>query len=131
MSLSFVPTLDLRDFDTHRDAFVAQIGEAYRTFGFCCFTNHGIPESLISQAYEDFKTFFALPPDIKQQYHKKGQSSRGYTPFKIETAKDQSIADLKEFYHIGRDIDPNNNPYPNLLFPNIWTIQVPSFKTHS
>lgn len=131
MTLSKVPTLDLRDFDQNRDEFVARIGEAYRTFGFCCFTNHGIEEELIKEAYNDFKAFFALPDDVKRTYHKKGQSSRGYTPFKIETAKDQSIADLKEFYHVGRNVDENSNPYPNLLFPNIWPSEVPSFKDNS
>lgn len=125
-----VPTIDLRRFDTDRRAFVAEVGQAYRTFGFCCFSNHGIPQQLIQSAYEDFRDFFALPEAVKRRYVLAGKGgSRGYTPFKVETAKDQVIADLKEFWHIGRE-DLGANPYPQML-PNVWPEEVPGFKKHS
>lgn len=128
-SFDQVPTIDLRRFDTDRSAFVNEVGAAYRQFGFCCFSNHGIPEQLISSAYEDFKSFFALPDTVKRSYQIPGRhGARGFTPYKIETAKDQSIADLKEFWHIGREEDPATNPYPELLHPNIWPSQVPTFR---
>ena len=127
-----VPTLDLRRFDTDRFAFVKDVGEAYRTYGFCCFSHHGIPEALIQAAYEDFRSFFALSPKIKAEYRLVGKGgARGYTPFKVETAKDQTIADLKEFWHVGRDVSDDNNPYPDLLLPNVWPSQVPGFRQHS
>ncbi len=127
-----VPTLDLRRFDTDREAFVADVGQAYRTFGFCCFSHHGIPEALIQAAYEDFKDFFALDVESKMKYRIPGKAGvRGYTPFKVETAKDLAIADLKEFWHVGRDVEEGSNPYPDLLLPNVWPEEVPTFKQHS
>lgn len=124
MSLKEVPTLDLTRFDTDRDTFVAEVGEAYEVFGFCCFSNHGIPQALIKAAYEDFRDFFALPTEIKKQYHLAGQGgARGYTPFKVETAKDQKLADLKEFWHVG----PENHGSSS----NVWPEEVPQFRSHA
>lgn len=129
-SLNEVPTLDLRRFDTDRDNFVREVGRAYRELGFCCFSNHGIPEELMKSAYEDFRDFFDLPVEVKNNYRLEGRAgARGYTPFKIETAKDRTIADLKEFFHVGRqDADHEANPY---LLPNLWPTEVPGFKKHS
>ena len=131
-AINEVPTLDLRRFDHDRDAFVADVGRAYRTFGFCCFSHHGIPEALISACYENFRDFFALSTEEKMAYRIPGKAGvRGYTPFKVETAKDMAIADLKEFWHVGRDVKDGNNPYPELLLPNIWPTQIPEFRQHS
>jgi len=125
-----VPVLDLRRFDTDQAAFVADLGAAYREFGFCCFTHHGIPEETLKRAYDDFKAFFALPEAVKRQYiSPKIPGIRGYTPNKVETAKDASIADLKEFWHIGREVE-GHNPFPDILLPNIWPAEVPGFKQH-
>lgn len=121
MSLKKVPTLDLARFDTDRENFVREVGEAYEIFGFCCFKNHGIAEHLIKDAYDQFKKFFALPDTVKKQYFLQGKGgARGYTPFKIETAKDQTLADLKEFWHIG--------PEHGGTLPNVWPEEVPEFK---
>ena len=43
--MSQIPTLDIRRFDTDRDAFVAELGAAYREWGFCGIRGHGIPTS--------------------------------------------------------------------------------------
>lgn len=124
MALKEVPTLDLNRFDTDREAFVAEVGEAYEVFGFCCFSNHGIPQALIHAAYEDFRDFFALPEDVKKQYHLEGKGgARGYTPFKVETAKDQKLADLKEFWHVG--------PEGHGTLENVWPTEVPLFRSHA
>jgi isopenicillin N synthase-like dioxygenase len=48
----------------------------------------------------------------------KGQ--RGFTSFGREKAKDQKVADLKEFWHVGRDRADGLH--------NIWPTEVPSFK---
>lgn len=121
MSLNEVPTIDLTRFDTDRENFVKEVGEAYEVFGFCCFKNHGIPEHLIQDAYEQFKKFFALPEETKKKYLLEGKGgARGYTAFKVETAKDQKLADLKEFWHIG--------PEHGGTLENIWPEEVPDFK---
>lgn len=122
-----VPTLDLNRFDADREALVAEVGQAFRQYGFCCFSNHGIPEDLIAQAYDTYKQFFSLPVETKLKYRAGPGGARGYIPFKVETAKDQKIPDLKEFLHIGKE------PFPGAehLIPNVWPDEVASFKGKS
>ena len=128
--MSQIPTLDIRRFDTDRDAFVAELGAAYREWGFCGIRGHGITDELIQGAYQSSKDFFELPEDIKMQYHLKGTGgARGYTPFGIETAKDSKFPDLKEFWHVGREI-PADSIYADIMTPNLWPSEVPNFKTH-
>jgi len=125
-----IPTLDIRRFDSDRSAFVAELGAAYREWGFCGIRGHGIDVALIDAAYNDFKQFFALPDEIKRKYHiPGGGGARGYTPFGIETAKDSRYPDLKEFWHIGREID-RASKYAEVMPPNIWPDEVPGFREH-
>ncbi|HEY4531478.1 MAG TPA: 2-oxoglutarate and iron-dependent oxygenase domain-containing protein [Luteimonas sp.] len=128
-----IPTLDIRRF-THpaspddRQAFVAELGAAYREWGFAGIRNHGIPQPLIDDAYQAFKAFFALPEETKKKYHVPGGGgARGYTPFGVETAKDSKHFDLKEFWHIGREI-PDDSKYRDVMPPNLWPDEVPEFR---
>ena len=90
-----IPTLDIRRFDSDREAFVAELGAAYREWGFAGINGHGIPQSSIDAAYEAFKAFFALPEETKMKYHVPGSGgARGYTPFGVETAKGSKHFDL-------------------------------------
>lgn len=126
--MQHVPTLDFRRFDTERDAFVSELGAAYRQFGFCCISHHGVSHALIESAYDAFKRFFALPADIKMKYHQPGTGgARGYTPFKVETAKDSEHPDLKEFWHIGRELPPHSS-YVDEMAANVWPTEVSDFK---
>jgi isopenicillin N synthase-like dioxygenase len=62
------------------------------------------------------------------RYHLKGMGgARGYTPFGIETAKDSRYPDLKEFWHIGREI-PRDSKYAAVMAPNVWPTEVPDFE---
>ena len=123
-----VPTLDVRRYDTDRAAFVAELGAAYREFGFCCIRGHGIGRELINDAYEAFAQFFALPTEIKLKYHVAGSGgARGYTPFKVETAKGSEHADLKEFWHIGREL-PRDSKFADVMPANLWPDEVADFR---
>jgi len=125
-----IPTLDITRFDTDRDAFVAELGAAYRQWGFAGISNHGISQELIDNAYAAFRTFYALPEETKKKYHLAGQGgARGYTPFGIETAKDSKHFDLKEFYHIGREI-ADDSKYRDVMAPNVWPEEVAEFKQY-
>lgn len=129
--MSKIPTLDIRRFDNDRDAFVAELGAAYREWGFCGVSHHGIPAQAIDGAYQVFKQFFALPEATKRTYHVPGTGgARGYTPFGIETAKDSQYPDLKEFFHIGRDL-PAGSRYEEFMAPNTWPTEVPGFREHA
>lgn len=123
-----IPTLDIRRFDTDRDAFVAELGAAYREWGFAGIRGHGIPQALIDRAYDVFQRFFALPEDTKRKYHMPGGGgARGYTPFGVETAKGALYSDLKEFWHIGREI-PRDSRYAGDMAPNVWPEEIPEFR---
>ncbi len=128
--MNAIPTLDIRRYDSDREAFVAELGAAYREWGFAGIRGHGIPQSLIDAAYDAFKRFFALPTEVKMQYHLKGSGgARGYTPFGIETAKDSKYPDLKEFWHIGREI-PRDSRFADVMPPNVWPAEVDGFREH-
>lgn len=125
-----IPTLDIRRFDTDRDAFVAELGAAYREWGFAGINGHGIPQAQIDGAYDVFKAFFALPDATKKQYHVAGGGgARGYTAFGVETAKGAQHFDLKEFWHIGREI-PDDSKYREVMPPNLWPTEVQGFREH-
>ena len=129
---SQIPSFDIRRF-THpaspedRQAFTDELGAAYREWGFAGIRNHGIPQAQIDQAYRTFQAFFALPEDAKCSYHVPGGGgARGYTPFGVETAKGAKYSDLKEFWHIGRQI-PDDSPYRADMPANVWPREVPEF----
>jgi len=123
-----VPTLDISRYDSDRANFVAELGRAYREYGFCGISGHGIPSSLIDGAYDAFQRFFALPDEVKRRYHVKGGGgARGYTPFMVETAKDSQYPDLKEFWHVGREI-PRDSHYAEVMPENLWPEEVSEFR---
>ncbi|MBO9718368.1 MAG: isopenicillin N synthase family oxygenase [Pseudoxanthomonas sp.] len=130
-----IPTLDITRFtapssSADREAFVAELGAAYREWGFAGIRNHGIAQELIDNAYAAFKEFFALPEDVKKKYHVPGGGgARGYTPFGVETAKGSKYFDLKEFWHIGREI-PDDSKYREVMPPNLWPEEVPEFRQY-
>ncbi len=133
MAPARIPTLDIRRFTDpsspgDREAFVAELGACYREWGFAGIRGHGIATDLVDRAYDAFKRFFALPQDVKMKYHVPGSGgARGYTPFMVETAKDSLYPDLKEFWHIGREI-PDDSPYRAVMPPNLWPEEVPEFR---
>jgi isopenicillin N synthase-like dioxygenase len=136
MNGDVIPTLDIRRFaessnPADRLAFVAELGVAYREWGFAGIRDHGIPAELIEGAYDASVRFFALSDPIKMRYHVSGQGgARGYTPFGIETAKDARHPDLKEFWHIGRELHGDSR-YADLMPPNVWPEEVHAFRAYS
>jgi isopenicillin N synthase-like dioxygenase len=81
------------------------------------------------RSYDVFKRFFDLPEEIKRKYHvAEAAAPRGYTPFGIETAKGAQYSDLKEFWHVGREI-PRDSVYADVMPPNLWPEEIPEFRT--
>ena len=122
-----VPVLDLNRISTDTDRLSEDAGNAYREFGFCGFINHGLSGRTIDEAYGVVRQFFALPDEVKMRYRSRSGGQRGYTPFGVEQARDQSVPDLKEFWHVGREMGAEN-PWPEILLPNIWPEEIPDFK---
>lgn len=109
------------------DGFAAALGRSFREYGFAVVRDHGVDQTIIDRAVADTKTFFALPPETKRQYHQEGQGgARGYTPFGIEVAKGAKERDLKEFWHRGRDL-PDGHRYARSMPDNVSVAEVDGF----
>ncbi|EDM81205.1 oxidoreductase [Plesiocystis pacifica SIR-1] len=129
-----IPQLDIRRFDrgddADRSAFVADLGDSLRTWGFVGIRGHELDEALIARAYAVLEGFFSLPTDDKMALHVEGGAGqRGYTAFGVEQAKDASVPDLKEFWHVGRDV-PEGSDWGDSMAPNVWPDDdlVPGFR---
>jgi isopenicillin N synthase-like dioxygenase len=127
MSTPTIPVLDISNFDTNREDFLKELGQAYKAWGFAGITNHGISMDVIQNALKASEAFFALPEETKKQYFQDNGGQRGYTPFGTEIAKDAEYVDLKEFWHVGREVE-GTPPYEQLL-PNVWPAEAPEFKS--
>ena len=105
-----------------------ELGRSFAEFGFGVIRDHGIDPELIARAEEMSKAFFALPEEAKRAYKLEGGGgARGYTPFGTEKAKDAEVHDLKEFWHVGRDL-PQGHPLSDFMAPNIWPSEVEGFR---
>jgi isopenicillin N synthase-like dioxygenase len=124
-----IASVSLKDADRDPEAFARRLGQSFETYGFAIIADHGISAELIAEAEAKAKAFFALPEGVKKKYAAAGTGgARGYTPFGIETAKGHKAHDLKEFWHVGREL-PEGHPFAELMAPNIWPEEVPSFRT--
>ena len=104
------------------------LGRSFREYGFAVIRDHGIPQELIDRAEALAKEFFALPDEVKRAYHiPGGGGARGYTPFGTEKAKDAKVHDLKEFWHVGREL-PEGHPLAEVMAANVWPSEVAGFR---
>ncbi len=105
-----------------------ELGRSFGEYGFAVVRDHGIPQALIDEAEAVSKAFFALPDAVKRAYKiEGGGGARGYTPFGTEKAKDAEVFDLKEFWHVGRDL-PEGHPLAEFMAANIWPTEVEGFR---
>ena len=104
------------------------LGRSFADYGFAIVRDHGIPQALIEEAEAEAKALFALPEAAKRRYSiPGGGGARGYTPFGIETAKGAKAHDLKEFWHIGRELPPGH-PFRAVMPDNVWPAEIPGFR---
>ncbi|MEP3049827.1 MAG: 2-oxoglutarate and iron-dependent oxygenase domain-containing protein [Erythrobacter sp.] len=105
-----------------------ELGRSFTEFGFAVVRDHGIPQDLIDRAEALSKAFFALPETAKNGYQIEGSGgARGYTAFGTEKAKDAEIFDLKEFWHVGRDL-PAEHALREFMAPNVWPAEIDGFR---
>lgn len=128
-----VPELSLKAY-THGDnkertQFIDNLFTGLKEYGFIILKDHPVQISLLQTAYKEVQELFSLPVDVKKQYLFDGPGfQRGYTPFGQEHAKDSKFPDLKEFWHVGRDLSPGHR-YSEKQFPkNLWPNELPHFK---
>ena len=127
-----IPILDFRDYQStdlsRRAQFVADLQRAYQEIGFVGVRGHEVAGKLVDELYAAAWGFVALGDTEKRQYHRPelfGQ--RGYTPKGQEHAKGASVGDLKEFYHVGQELEAGL--MARLGYPaNVWPREVPEFQ---
>jgi isopenicillin N synthase-like dioxygenase len=123
--LDAVPVLSMAG--ESKQAFAEKFGGSFHRFGFAMVKDHGMDMALIDDAWAKAKAFFALPEDVKRRYIVPGGGGqRGYTAYGTEIAKGASENDLKEFWHVGRDLAPGD-PLAQTMPPNIWPDEVAGF----
>jgi isopenicillin N synthase-like dioxygenase len=122
-----IASVSLKEADADRDAFAQKLGASFEEYGFAVLADHGIPDDLIQRAEQKAKEFFALPEETKRRYALSQGGARGYTPFGIETAKGHKAFDLKEFWHVGREL-ADGHPFADVMAPNVWPEEMPGFK---
>lgn len=122
-----VPTLSLAQDTADPAGFARALGTSFERFGFAVVADHGIDPALIDRAWDYTQQFFALTEEEKRQcYTAAGGGQRGYTPFKTEIAKGASVVDLKEFWHVGRELAVGHR-YADVMPPNIWPARPEGF----
>ncbi|WP_439534614.1 isopenicillin N synthase family dioxygenase [Polymorphobacter sp.] len=120
MTQADITPIPLTLIETDLAAAAAAFGDAFQRTGFALVSDHGIPDSVLRRAQGAAKALFALPPSAKAAYAiPGGAGQRGYTPFGREAAKNTDTADLKEFWHIGRDL-PESRAMPANIWPREW-----------
>lgn len=130
-----IPSLDLADFNSNepgkKAAFVHQLGNAYQNIGFVAIKNHGLTADLQTRLYGAIKAFFSLDDEIKSKYERPEIGyQRGYTGKGKEHAKGRNTGDLKEFYHVGQDLDfiPDEDTFKKMYPPNVWPEEIKDFQ---
>ncbi len=127
-----IPVVDLNDFRSgdlgRRQKFVTTLGDALVDIGFFAIENHGVPTELIESSYRLAQDYFKLPEEAKAQYEiKELKGQRGHTGFGKEHAKDSKAPDLKEFWHVGREL-PTDHPRFQEYPRNLWPSEISDFK---
>jgi isopenicillin N synthase-like dioxygenase len=133
-NLRKVPELSLLSYlqgsSLEKNRFVDQLFLGIKDYGFIILTDHEITDSVMNKGYEEVRKFFYQPLSEKEKtISAAGAGQRGFTPFGKEHAKGNSHMDLKEFYHVGREV-PKDHPYFPFYPQNVWPENLPEFRSH-
>jgi len=122
-----VQTIPSLDVNAPKARFDRELSLAFREVGFVKLRGHAIDAGVTEPAYAALQAFFAFSPEQKRRYHVPASGgARGYTPFRVEKAKDASAPDLKEFFHVGRELAKADDRWATP--ENLWPKEVPGFR---
>ncbi|TDR16335.1 isopenicillin N synthase family dioxygenase [Marinicella litoralis] len=126
-----VPELNMEDYVAgtalEKQRFVDQFYAGLVEYGFIVLNPYQFNFDLVDQCYQVFKSFFKLPLATKQKYNIHDGGKRGYVPRLQEHAKNSKNPDLKEFWHVGREVS-SDHPLANEYPDNMWPNEIPNFK---
>ncbi len=128
---SRVPELSLKAYthgsEQEKIQFTNELFSGLKEYGFIILKDHPIEIPLLRKAYELSERLFKLPAGTKESYMgPTGGGERGYTPFGKEHAKNNKFPDLKEFWHVGRELTPDHR-LSSYFAANIWPKELPEF----
>lgn len=128
-----VPELSLLSFvngnETERAKFVDKLFNGIKDYGFIILVDHTINADATKEAYRVVEEFYQLSNEVKMSYANGEGGQRGFTAFGVEHAKNNPYPDLKEFWHVGRELPAGHafhKYYPN----NVWPKEISNFKKH-
>ncbi|HYB11195.1 MAG TPA: 2-oxoglutarate and iron-dependent oxygenase domain-containing protein [Alphaproteobacteria bacterium] len=136
-----IPVIDLSDafegVSAARRKLASRLDRICREIGFFTIVGHGVPSTTLDDLRDRANEFFALPPSEKQRaIHPIADTPRGYRPIGIEALsygnERQTPADLKEYYHFGRETWPEDAYFTSAegrsyFIPNLWPEWPPGF----
>ncbi|HET9511202.1 MAG TPA: 2-oxoglutarate and iron-dependent oxygenase domain-containing protein [Sphingomonas sp.] len=126
--LSQVPLISMAQAEQDPDGFARDFGGSFQRFGFAMVSDHGVDQGVIDRAWAMTKAFFDLPEEEKRRFFiDGGGGARGYTPFKTEIAKGASHVDLKEFWHVGRELAKGHR-FESHMPANLWPDRPEGFR---
>ena len=131
-TLRKVPELSLLSYVNgtaqEQSKFVDDLFRGIKDYGFIILSDHTISQEVMDAGYAAVKKFYALSEDTKMKYiSPDGAGQRGYTPFGKEHAKDNPHMDLKEFWHVGREVT-DDHKFSKYYPKNLWPSEVPEFR---
>ena len=94
-----VPQIDMSDFFARKAEITEALWQAATGIGFFQLTNHGIPETLIDEAFALSDEFFALPAETKGRYPLRPGTNAGWE-YKAQVRPSTGTADQKESFQI-------------------------------
>jgi len=127
-----IPVLDWQRYESDREGFVTDLGQACRETGFFLLKGHGIAETLIGDVFAQADMFFGLPfeqkkpLDIRSNRHNRGWAAQGSEALD----ENSGLMDQKEAFNVGLDLeafDPRvlaDEPFRGV---NIWP-DLPGFR---
>ena len=125
---TIVPEISLISLQNQSESDLKILKEALNTHGFFTIVDHDIEDELLDDSYCRAEEFFNLPEEIKMKYARPDiGGARGYTPFGKETALGENVADLKEFWHLGPEVDSS---FDSRIRENISVNELSNFNSH-
>ena len=117
-----IPKVSFHDLVAADKAVIDYLTSSLNNVGFFVINDHPINKALIQNTFALTEELFNLPFDVKNKYHVPGTNgARGYTPYGIETALNEKVADQKEFWHQGSTSNKD-------LMPNLYIDELSNFK---
>ena len=117
-----IPKVSFHDLVSADEEVIDYLTNSLNNVGFFIINKHPIDQALIKNTFALTEELFSLPFDVKHKYHMPGTNgARGYTPYGIETALNEKVADQKEFWHQGSTSNKD-------LMPNLYIDELSNFK---